>query len=285
MPERKPAKPKTTVDRQIPGAFRGRDRHAAALHDRQRPTRRRRSRRRRSCCPALGFALGPVFEEKDQPWQSVGKHRRLQRATPTSRARSPSSRRSATSARSTVFVRKYNPAVDTEKRDEYNAYIAISTACMHLGCPVNFVAGGAALHLPVPRRRVRLRRQGRRRPAGAPAGPLLHARGGRRRASSGPASRSTASWSASHRAIRVSRSTASASTCTRRVPRCGRSRGPEMRQASRTPAPEAHAAGARSGPGKTYGPQTPVEHGADAATSRASAGSTSARRSRASAAG
>ena len=45
---------------------------------------------------------------------------------------------------------------------------------MHLGCPVRFVEAAAALHLPVPRRRLRLPRQGRRRSAGPPARPLLH---------------------------------------------------------------------------------------------------------------
>jgi len=41
--------------------------------------------------------------------------------------------------KSTVYLRKYNPTIDTQPRDEYNEYIAISTRCMHLGCPVRFV--------------------------------------------------------------------------------------------------------------------------------------------------
>ncbi len=36
-------------------------------------------------------------------------------------------------------MRKRNPDIDTEPEDEWNQFIAISTRCMHLGCPVRFV--------------------------------------------------------------------------------------------------------------------------------------------------
>ena len=99
--------------------------------------------------------------------------------------------------KTTVYVRQRNPDVDTEERDEFNEYIAISTRCMHLGCPVRFVEAAAALHLPVPRRRLRLPGQGRRRPAGAPARPLLHPRRRRHASRSARATASTPSSSAS----------------------------------------------------------------------------------------
>jgi Rieske Fe-S protein len=35
--------------------------------------------------------------------------------------------------------RQTSPPIDTEKLDRYNQYIAISTRCMHLGCPVRFI--------------------------------------------------------------------------------------------------------------------------------------------------
>ena len=41
--------------------------------------------------------------------------------------------------KTTVYMRKRNPSVDTEPADQYNQYVAISTRCMHLGCPVRFV--------------------------------------------------------------------------------------------------------------------------------------------------
>jgi Rieske Fe-S protein len=39
---------------------------------------------------------------------------------------------------STTYIRKRNPAIDT-KGPQDQPYVAISTRCMHLGCPVRFV--------------------------------------------------------------------------------------------------------------------------------------------------
>lgn len=137
MPERKPAKSKYTADRQIPGAFEG-----------ETVTRRRFMTGAAHTAggvataafmlPALGFALGPVFEEKDQPWQVVGAVSDFTGDTyvPRTVTVAPTI---GDVGKSTIFVRKFNPTVDKEDRDEYNEFIAISTACMHLGCPVNFV--------------------------------------------------------------------------------------------------------------------------------------------------
>jgi menaquinol-cytochrome c reductase iron-sulfur subunit len=40
----------------------------------------------------------------------------------------------------TAYLRRRNPEIDTEPEDEYNRFVAISTRCMHLGCPVRYVA-------------------------------------------------------------------------------------------------------------------------------------------------
>jgi Rieske Fe-S protein len=146
VPERKQPKSKYTTDRQIPGAFEG-----------ETVTRRRFMTgtgmavggiaTAAFALPALGFALGPVFEEFDQPWQAVG--RELEFGPETYVARTITLEPQIGDAgKSTVFVRRYNDAVDTETRDEYNAYIAISSACMHLGCPVNFVASAERFICP-----------------------------------------------------------------------------------------------------------------------------------------
>ena len=117
-------------------------------------------------------------------------------------------------------------------------FIAISSRCMHLGCPVRWTPAAAALHLPVPRRRLRLPRRGLRRPAGPPARSLLHPhaqRPGRGRPAllgqlrSSSASRATA--------IRASRSTASASTSTPAASRPRRTH--ETADASQAPDPQA----------------------------------------------
>jgi Rieske Fe-S protein len=41
--------------------------------------------------------------------------------------------------KSIAYVRKRNPSIDTEPVDQYNHFIALSSRCMHLGCPVRFV--------------------------------------------------------------------------------------------------------------------------------------------------
>lgn len=137
MADRKPAKSKYTADRQIPGAFEG-----------ETVTRRRFMTAAAHTAggvataaivlPSLGFALGPVFEAKEQAWQPVGPTGDFTAETylPRTITLSPAI---GDVGKSTVFVRRFDPSVDQEERDEYNEYIAISTACMHLGCPVNFV--------------------------------------------------------------------------------------------------------------------------------------------------
>ncbi len=146
MAERKTAKSKYTADRQIPGAFEG-----------ETVTRRRfmtgtvhtagAVATAAIVLPAAGFALGPVFEEKEQPWQPVGKATDFTPDTylPRTITIEP---RIGDVGKSTVFVRRFNPDVDTEPRDQYNEFIAISSACMHLGCPINFVAAAQRFICP-----------------------------------------------------------------------------------------------------------------------------------------
>ena len=41
--------------------------------------------------------------------------------------------------KTTAYVRKFNPQIDTDPYDKGTPYIAISTRCAHLGCPVRWV--------------------------------------------------------------------------------------------------------------------------------------------------
>ena len=50
--------------------------------------------------------------------------------------------------KTTTYIRKRDPKIDTDKPDKYNQYIAISTRCMHLGCPVRFVEAAARFICP-----------------------------------------------------------------------------------------------------------------------------------------
>jgi menaquinol-cytochrome c reductase iron-sulfur subunit len=86
--------------------------------------------------PAIGFALGPVFEEKDFPWQDVGAPANFVEDNYT-----PVTFSMVTdvndAGKTLAYVRKRNPSLDTDNPDEF---IAISTRCAHLGCPVRWVS-------------------------------------------------------------------------------------------------------------------------------------------------
>jgi Rieske Fe-S protein len=136
--ERKePKKPKTTAEAQIPGAFEGetvsRRRfmtgtvHAAGGIAAAAYT-----------LPAVGLAVGPVFEKHEQHWESVGPTTDFADDTYIPRTLTLV-RGIGDVGKSTVYIRRYNTDLDDEPRDEYNEFIAISTRCMHLGCPVRFV--------------------------------------------------------------------------------------------------------------------------------------------------
>jgi menaquinol-cytochrome c reductase iron-sulfur subunit len=85
--------------------------------------------------PAIGFALGPVFEEEDFPWQDVGPPANFVEDTYT-----PVTFSMVTdvgeAGKTLAYVRRRNPNIDTDSADEF---IAISTRCAHLGCPVRWV--------------------------------------------------------------------------------------------------------------------------------------------------
>lgn len=137
MPDRHQSKSKYTLDRNIPGAFEG-----------ETVTRRRLMTGAAHgagaiaasafLLPALGFALGPIFEEHKQHWQDVGALGDFPDDTYVPVTIQISEGIGET-GKSTVYMRKHNESIDGKLRDSYDAYVAISTRCMHLGCPVRFV--------------------------------------------------------------------------------------------------------------------------------------------------
>lgn len=88
--------------------------------------------------PALGMAFGPVFEKRDTHWESVGQAMDFPDDTYIPRTLTIE-RGIGEVGKSTVYVRKYNKDLDNEIKDKYNDFVAISTRCMHLGCPVRYV--------------------------------------------------------------------------------------------------------------------------------------------------
>ena len=148
MPDRrKSPQSKYTIDRNLPGAFEGET----------------VSRRRfmglvtngaglvavaSFTLPALGFALAPIFTRTPWQWQPVG---------PPSDFEQPDTYVTKVitlvagvgeAGKSIAYMRKRNPAVDTEPADQYNQYIALSDRCAHLGCPVRYVAAAQRFVCP-----------------------------------------------------------------------------------------------------------------------------------------
>ena len=138
-------KSKYTVDRQIPGAFEG-----------ETVTRRRfmtgtvhvagAVAMSAIALPAVGFALGPIFEKKEVEWVPIG--------TPDDFGAEDYVPKVITETegigivgQTTVYVRQRSD-IDDEPRDQYNEYIAISTRCMHLGCPVRYTAAAQRFICP-----------------------------------------------------------------------------------------------------------------------------------------
>ena len=210
-----------------PRRLRGRDRHAPAVHDRHGPhvagAIGRRGVRR---CRRSASRSARCSRSTRSRWQAVGAVDDFADATYVPKVITIVAGIGEV-GKTTVYVRKRNPKIDTEPQDQYNQFVAISTRCMHLGLPGALRRGRRALHLPVPRRRLRLPRRGRRRPAGAPARPLLHPRAQRPGRDRPALLGQQRAASASRRATRASRSTASASTSTPRAPRCASSPEPE----------------------------------------------------------
>jgi menaquinol-cytochrome c reductase iron-sulfur subunit len=135
--DRRKTKSNYTADRLIPGAFEG-----------ETVTRRRfmtgtvhvagAVAASAFILPALGFALGPVFEKHEQRWQAVGAPDDFPADTYVPKVISVVDG-IGQAGKTTVYIRRRDAKIDTDKPDQYNNYIAISTRCMHLGCPVRFV--------------------------------------------------------------------------------------------------------------------------------------------------
>jgi menaquinol-cytochrome c reductase iron-sulfur subunit len=88
--------------------------------------------------PALGFALGPLFKSTPHHWEAVGDANSFSEDNYTAVivTITPGI---GEAGKTTVYVRKFNPAIDTDRPDRGSKFIAISSRCAHLGCPVRWV--------------------------------------------------------------------------------------------------------------------------------------------------
>jgi menaquinol-cytochrome c reductase iron-sulfur subunit len=149
LPEsRKQPPSKYTSDRNIPGAFEG-----------ETVTRRRLMvltthtagavATAAVLLPALGFAAGSaIFERAPVIWTPIGKPEDfpdddyLPRVVTITQG-------IGEVGKTTVYVRRVNPDIDTEDRPETDAdVVAISSRCMHLGCPVRWTSAASRFICP-----------------------------------------------------------------------------------------------------------------------------------------
>jgi menaquinol-cytochrome c reductase iron-sulfur subunit len=147
LPDRhKQAKSKYTAGRNMPGAFEG-----------ETVTRRRFMNMSVQAgggiaaaaftLPALGFALGPLFSREPFQWQTIGVPSDFPENTYVTRVFTIVEG-IGEAGKTIAYVRRRNPAIDTEPQDKYNNYIALSSRCMHLGCPVRFVSAAQRFICP-----------------------------------------------------------------------------------------------------------------------------------------
>jgi quinol---cytochrome c reductase iron-sulfur subunit, bacillus type len=149
QPRRTP-KSKYTEDRLIPGAFEG-----------ETVTRRRLMTLTvhaggaiavgAAALPALGFALGSaVFERPPVSWQAVGPPDDFPDDTYVPKV-IQLVEGIAQVGKTTVYMRAHNEDIDgpiDRSIPGGGEFIAISTKCMHLGCPVRFVEASARFICP-----------------------------------------------------------------------------------------------------------------------------------------
>ncbi len=147
MPDRhKEAKSKYTADRQLPGAFEGetinrRRFMTATVHGAGALTTAA------FALPALGFALGPLFSREPFKWQAIGPPSDFQQTLYAIRVITIVEG-IGEAGTSIAYVRQRWPSVDTEAEDQYNHWVALSSRCMHLGCPVRYVQAAARFICP-----------------------------------------------------------------------------------------------------------------------------------------
>jgi menaquinol-cytochrome c reductase iron-sulfur subunit len=96
--------------------------------------------------PALGFALGPMFEDQlPDHYQDVGPEKDFNDETYVAKVIEIAAG-AGEAGKTTIYVRRTDPARDKANADQ--PYVAISTRCAHLGCPVRYVQAASNFICP-----------------------------------------------------------------------------------------------------------------------------------------
>jgi quinol---cytochrome c reductase iron-sulfur subunit, bacillus type len=145
--DRRQTKSKYTAGRNIPGAFEG-----------ETVTRRRFMDLTANgagavaaaafTLPALGFAIAPIFKHEAWSWQAVGPVSDFPDAQDFVTRVLNVQKNAGEAGTTLVYMRKRLPGVDTEPEDQYNKIIALSSRCMHVGCPVRWTSAAERFICP-----------------------------------------------------------------------------------------------------------------------------------------
>jgi menaquinol-cytochrome c reductase iron-sulfur subunit len=140
------SKSKYTADRKMPGSFEGetvnrRRFMSAAVHSSGGIAAMAFT------LPALGFALGPIFSRVPFSWQVIGSTSDFSETDYSTKVLKIV-QGVGEAGNSIAYVRKRDPQLDTEPADQYNQYVALSSRCMHLGCPVRYVSAAERFICP-----------------------------------------------------------------------------------------------------------------------------------------
>jgi menaquinol-cytochrome c reductase iron-sulfur subunit len=84
--------------------------------------------------PVVGFAIAPIFDRPDEEWRGVGPVDDFTSKTYTQRVITLVGG-IGEAGKTTVYIRRGS----TQYGEDPNEFVAISTRCAHLGCPVRFV--------------------------------------------------------------------------------------------------------------------------------------------------
>jgi nitrite reductase/ring-hydroxylating ferredoxin subunit len=99
--------------------------------------------------PGLGFALGPLFEDTTPTrWQDVGPEDDFNDETYVPKVISIVPQ-VGDAGKTTIYVRTFNPKRDkVVEGEDPQPYVAISTRCAHLGCPVRYIQASGKFVCP-----------------------------------------------------------------------------------------------------------------------------------------
>jgi menaquinol-cytochrome c reductase iron-sulfur subunit len=99
--------------------------------------------------PGLGFALGPLFEDTTPTrWQDVGPEDDFNDQTYVPKVINIVPQ-VGDAGKTTIYVRTFNPKRDkVVEGEDSQPYVAISTRCAHLGCPVRYIQASGKFVCP-----------------------------------------------------------------------------------------------------------------------------------------